>query len=410
MILLLLAYLLVLGCTLLLRFLHLSHLRRHGDQVPAELEGVVDKATLARMNTYTVENGRLETIQLLVNNVLVALFLFGGLLGIYDEWISGRSSAFVWSGLLFFLGLYVAESIVRIPFSLAHNFGVEKRHGFNRMGPKLWLSDQLKSLAVGGAILGALVTGALFLVQWSPHWWWLWVWGFFLIFSLFLMYVSPYLIEPLFFKLEPVRIDGLEDAVRELLKRAGLRASRVFQVDASRRSSHSNAYFTGLGRVKRIVLFDTLVERLQVSEILAVLAHEAGHWKRRHVPKRIVVTELAALVLLFLASQLLARSDLPRLVGLDSASFHARVLILAFAASLLSFPLTPLSSWWSRRHEWDADRFAANLTQRPEELATALAKLSRDNLSNLHPHPLFARFYYSHPPVVHRIRRLRQAR
>ncbi|UCE02844.1 MAG: M48 family metallopeptidase [Candidatus Latescibacterota bacterium] len=404
-----LAYVLVLGCKLVLRGLGLRHLRRHGDRVPPELVGVVDPATLQRMNAYTLEKGRLGTIQLLVTNVFVAAFLFGGVLRFYDDWVAQRASSFVWSGLLFFLGLFLLDTLVNVPFSLLHNFRIEERYGFNRMGAKLWLSDTLKSLAVGGAILSILVPGALFLVQSSPEWWWLAVWGFFLLFSIFLMYVSPYVIEPLFFKLEPLRRAGLEDAIRELVARAGLRASRVFQVDASRRSSHSNAYFTGLGRVKRIVLFDTLVDRLQESEILAVLAHEAGHWKKRHVLQRLLVTELAALLLLYAAYRLLGVSALPQVVGLGSVSFHARLLILGFLASLGLFPLTPLSSAWSRRHEWEADRFATRLTRRPRDLAAALAQLSRDNLANLHPHPLVSRFYDAHPPVVERIRRLRGA-
>jgi STE24 endopeptidase len=404
-----LAYLVVLGCKLALRGLNLRHLRRHGDRVPLELEGVVDPATLRRITAYTLEKGRLGTIQLLVTNVFVAVFLFGGVLRFYDEWVAQRASAFVWSGLLFFLGLFILDSLLNVPFSLLHNFRIEERYGFNRMRPKLWLSDALKSLVVGGVILCIFVTGGLSLVRWSPEWWWLGVWGFFLLFSLFLMYVSPYVIEPLFFKLEPLRREGLEDAIRELVARAGLRASRVFQVDASRRSRHSNAYFTGLGRVKRIVLFDTLVDQLQESEILAVLAHEAGHWKKRHVLQRLLVTELVALLLLYSASRLLSESELPQVVGLASASFHARVLILGFLASLASFPLTPLSSGWSRRHEWEADRFATRLTRRPRDLAAALAQLARDNLANLHPHPLVSRFYDAHPPVVERIQRLRGA-
>jgi len=248
--------------------------------------------------------------------------------------------------------------------------------------------------------------GAFYLVRFSPDWWWLWVWGFFALVTLFLMYISPYVIEPLFFKFKPVSKEGLEEDIRGLLSKAGLEVSRVMEVDASRRSRHSNAYFTGIGRVKRIVLFDTLLEQMDNREALAILAHEAGHWKKHHIVKRLILTEVGSLAVLFAAFQLLQWGGLPGLIGLEQASFSAKLVILGFLGSLISFPLTPLGSWLSRRHEWQADRFAAELSGTPDALASALIKLTRENLSNLHPHPLYARIYYSHPPVVERVARL----
>jgi len=182
--------------------------------------------------------------------------------------------------------------------------------------------------------------------------------------------------------------------------------SAVLQVDASRRSRHSNAYFTGIGRVKRIVLFDTLLEQMDQEEILAVLAHEVGHWKKGHILKRLLVTEVLSLLICWLSFRLLGWDGLPALLGMEEASFFARLVILGFIGSLAAFPFTPLGSWTSRRHERQADRFARDLTGRPQDLASALVKLSRENLANLHPHPLYAWFHYSHPPIVERIRAL----
>jgi STE24 endopeptidase len=204
-----------------------------------------------------------------------------------------------------------------------------------------------------------------------------------------------------------VKDQELSIRIRTLMETAGLKVKQVFQIDASRRSRHSNAYFTGLGRVKRIVLFDTLLEQMTHEEILAVLAHEAGHWKKRHILKRFVVTEALALPASYLAYHLLSWEPLPQLVGLEEASFYARLVILGFLGSLVLFPLTPITSYFSRRGEWQADRFGAGLTGRPGDLADALAKMAAENLSNLHPHPLYAAFHYSHPPVVERIRALR---
>jgi STE24 endopeptidase len=298
--------------------------------------------------------------------------------------------------------------LLDVPFSLYRNFRIENKYGFNTMSLRLWAVDLAKSALISTVLGGIVVAGALAIVQESPAWWWLWVWAFFLAFGIFIMYLAPYVIEPLFFKFEPLRTEGLEDKVRELMDRAGLKVSRVFQVDASRRSRHSNAYFTGIGRVKRIVLFDTLLEQMSHGEILAVLAHEVGHWKKRHVLKGIVLTEALALIGLYLAYQLVSWEGLPGLTDLSAASFYARTLILGFVGSLVAFPLTPLFTYISRRYESDADRFASDLTRRPEELASALVKLSSENLSNLHPHPLYAKFYYSHPPVVERIRALKE--
>jgi STE24 endopeptidase len=222
------------------------------------------------------------------------------------------------------------------------------------------------------------------------------------------MFISPYVIEPLFFKFEPVTTPGLEEEIRALVAKAGLQVSRVMQVDASRRSTHSNAYFTGICRVKRIVLFDTLLRQMDHGEILAILAHEIGHWRKGHILRKLVVTELAALLVSYLAFRLTTWGGLPALVGLDEVSFPAQIVLLAFLGSLAAFPLTPFTSWLSRRHEWEADRFACALTGTPEALATALVKLSRENLANLHPHPLYAAFYYSHPPLVERVLMLRE--
>ncbi len=400
-------YLLVLAAGYGLRALNLRHLRRHGDQVPPGFEGAVDAQVLGETSAYTLEQSRLGLIESLLGNLMLLIFLFGGLLPVYDRWIQGTSDAFILAGLLFFFGLQLVKGLADIPFSLYRTFRIENRYGFNTMTLRLWLSDLVKGTLIGALLLGALLAGALWLIEHSPGWWWLWVWGFFALFTLLLMYISPYVIEPLFFKFEPVTEPGLEGEVRDLVERAGLQVSRVFQVDASKRSRHSNAYFSGIGKVKRIVLFDTLLEQMNHQEILAVLAHEVGHWKKRHLLKRLLVTQLLALAGLYLAWRLIAWGGLPDVIGLEQGSLYAQMVILSFLATIVSFPLTPFSSWLSRRDEWQADRFAADLTGRPQALASGLIKLSSENLANLHPHPLYAAFHYSHPPVVERVRRLR---
>jgi STE24 endopeptidase len=192
-----------------------------------------------------------------------------------------------------------------------------------------------------------------------------------------------------------------------MLAKEGLQVKGVMKMDASRRTLHSNAYFTGLGRVKRIVLFDTLIKQMERPELLAILAHEAGHWKRGHLWKRLVVMQGCALAVIYGVFLLTSWGGMPGLFGLAKGSFAAQLVMVSFLLSIVLFPFTPLISWLSRRHEWEADRFAANLCKTPEPLACALVKLSKENLANLHPHPLYAWFYYSHPPVIERVARLR---
>jgi STE24 endopeptidase len=387
--------------------LNLRYLKVHGQTVPPEFSGAIDPGRLKKISAYTFENSRAGIVESIISNLIMAVFLFGGFLGAYDRWIASPTGTFLGRGLIFFLFLLFAEILLDMPFSLYRNFRIENRYGFNTMTGRIWITDLVKSAAISSLLGGVVVISALAIVQASPSWWWLWVWAFFLLFGIFVMYVSPYMIEPLFFKFEPIKTEGLEDKVRQLMERAGLKVSRVFQVDASRRSRHSNAYFTGIGKVKRIVLFDTLMGQMSQDEILAVLAHEVGHWKKRHVLKGIIVAETLAFCGVLLAYLLVSWDGLPALMNLPDASFYARTVILAFIGSLVMFPLTPLFSSLSRRYEAEADRFAADLTGRPDALASALVKLSLENLSNLHPHPLYARFYYSHPPMVERIRKLR---
>ena len=403
---LLISYLLTVAAGYLLSAINLHHLKRFGNIVPVGFEGSIDPETLAKSTAYTLEKNRLGLVESVLDNLLLLLFLFGGLLAVYDRWIATMSDSFVWSGVLFFLIITLAQTLLGIPVSIFDTFRIENRYGFNTTTPGMWLSDLLKSTLIAAILLTLVTAGGLTIVRSSPGFWWLWSWGFFAAVSIFLMYLSPYVIEPLFNKFVPVKEEGLEEEIRALMAKAGLQVSRVMQMDASRRSRHSNAYFTGIGRVKRIVLYDTLLKQMTHEEVLAVLAHEVGHWKKGHIRKRLVMTELLGLASCYLAYRLTEWGGLPGMLGIPQASFPAQLTILAFLGAIIAFPVTPLSSWLSRRHELEADRFATELTGTPEALASSLIKLSRENLSNLHPHPLYARFYYSHPPVVERVRRL----
>ena len=302
--------------------------------------------------------------------------------------------------------LFYGDTLINIPFSLYNTFSIEKRYGFTNQTPSLWLQDLIKALVLNTLLLGVLLYVLLWLIQAVPDLWWLAGWVFVLLFSIFLLYISPYVIEPLFNKFQPVEDTALEGRIRDTMAKTGLKINRVFSMDASKRSSHSNAYFTGIGHVKRIVLFDTLLANHTDDEIIAILAHEAGHWKKKHILKMLLLSQIMSLAGFYLAYRLTAGDFLANIFQLDIPTMHAKLLLVVFIGTLVLFPLKPLMAYIARRHEREADNFALQLTGRPEPMAVALIKLGKDNLANLHPHPLYAAFYYSHPPLVQRVKEI----
>ena len=403
-----LLYLAVLAFGLGLQLLNNRYLKQHGHEIPAGFEAVIDPEGLAKASDYTLAKDQFSLVRSLFDSTLTLFFIFGGLMAWYDGWITSYSLNFIVAGLAFFLLLSLIQTVIGLPFDLYNHFKIETRFGFNNMSLGLWCVDQVKSLLLSILFFAILASAAFWLIQVAPGNWWLWVWALMVTFGLVMMVISPYVIEPLFFKFEPLKVEGLEDDIREMMNKAGLSVSKVLQVDASKRSGHSNAYFTGLGKQKRVVLFDTLLEQLTNEEILAVLAHELGHMKKKHILKRMIMMAGVALFYCWLAYTLVGWQGLPSLVGINEASFYARVVILFFLSGILTFPLTPLFSTLSRKDEYEADRFACDLHGNPEDLATALIQMSKENLSNLHPHPFYARFYYSHPPIVERVQHLRK--
>ena len=392
-----------------LDWLNLHYRRQHQQRpLPAIFAQQIDGERRQRSAAYALAGDRVGLVEDLVGVGLTLLFLFAGVLPWYDRWVGSLTGNFILQGILFFGLLALVQTLVGMPFSLYRNFVLEERFGFNRMSGKLWCVDLAKSLLVGTVLFLLLAGGAFGLVALAPNSWWLWVWGFWALLSLFLLYLSPYLIEPLFFKFTPLQQPELADRVRELLAKAGVQAGKILQVDASRRSGHSNAYFTGIGKVKRVVLFDTLLEQLEDEELLAVLAHELGHWRCGHLRQQLIKTQLLALGSCALAYFVLNQGVLPGWLGLEQLSFAGQVLVLAWLGSLIGFFWTPISSWWARRHERQADQFAINMVGSGSALASGLVKLARENLSNLFPHPLYATFYYSHPPMVERVQWLQQ--
>jgi STE24 endopeptidase len=402
----LVSYILVQCAGYWLDYINIRHMKAKGFFVPQGFENYLDEALLKKTHAYTIEHNTFALVESVFSNSITLVFLYVGLLSIYTSWISSLSASFILQGMFFFLILSYASSLLSIPFSLYKTFKIENRYGFNTMTLKLWITDFIKSTVISTVLIGIVLVCGLWIIQKSPDLWWFYVWTFFFVFSIFMMYISPYLIEPLFNKFTPLEGDTLEEKIKAMMEKTGIRVSRVFKIDASKRSHHTNAYFTGIGRTKRIVLYDTLLNKMDEDEVLAVLAHEGGHWKKKHVLKMLIVFEALSLAGAYITFRVLKSGILAEIFSIKGNTFFAELVILSVVFSIISFPFTPLFSAFSRRHEREADRFAVDLAPNPGSLATSLIKLSKDNLSNLHPHPLYAAFHYSHPPVVERVRKI----
>ncbi|MGF6790592.1 M48 family metallopeptidase [Paraburkholderia sp. 35.1] len=383
----------------------------HREQVPSQFANTIALTAHQRAADYTVERTRLAMVEIVVGAaVLIWLTLLGGVqmldLAISD-WL-GRG----YVGQIALVAAVIAiTSAIDLPFDYYRQFVVEQRFGFNRMSKSLFFFDRLKGALLGIAFGLPLLFVVLWLMNRAGNLWWLWAWVVWVAFQMFGLLIFPTFIAPLFNKFEPLKDEALVTRIEALMKRCGFAAKGLFVMDGSRRSAHGNAYFTGFGASKRIVFFDTLLARLSGREIEAVLAHELGHFKRRHVMKRMLVTfaiSLAMLALLGWLTQCVwfyeGLGVRPSLVGGNGGL----ALVLFFLAlPVFMFFVTPLGSLSSRKHEFEADAFAATQTD-AHDLVNALVKLYEDNASTLTPDPIYTAFYYSHPPASQRIDRLLQ--
>ncbi len=394
------------GIQIYLNWLNISYLRQHGTAVPEVFKDVIDPERLKNISAYTVDSENFGMMTTLANQGLFLVILLSGFLPWLVKTISLWQYGQIVSGLIFFAALSVFSNLLRIPSGLYEAFVIEERYGFNVMTFKVWMSDLFKSILIG-AIMGGLLLGLLLiLVVYGGNAWWIWAWVLVGAFELLLLWLFPVVILPLFNKFDPIENVGLENRIRALMEKVGLRAKGIFKMDASRRSKHTNAFFVGLGRTKRIVLFDTLLASHTEEEILSVLAHEAGHWKRKHILRMLIPLEILSLVSFYVVAKLLNWPLIYETFGFQELNVYVGLFLIGTFISLLGFFAEPLESAMSRKFEREADDFALQLIGTGEAMTTALKRLASDNLANLSPHPVYAWFYYSHPPLVERISRL----
>lgn len=389
-------------CRFILQQMNIRHLRHHGKTVPPVFQGIIDQATLSRMADYTDDQSRLNNKENLTEDILELIIIFLLLPALVPA-IGGLKWHLILQTLIFFGVLAVIGGVVGMPFDLYHAFVLEKKYGFSTMTWKLWLTDLVKSVLISAILAGILLSAFMaFILHW-PQSWWFWAWVFFTSFEILLLWLYPVVIAPLFNKYEPIKDEELKEKIISLLAKVGLKAGGIFQVDESKRSRHTNAYFTGIGKTKRIVLFDTLLASHSHDEILAVLAHEIGHWKKKHILKQLILMVAASLIGFYILYRMINWPPLYYAFNLQPASIYAGLLLVSVYASCIGFFFSPLGAWISRRYEREADKMAHELTGTSEPMINALKRLAKDNLSNLHPHPWYVWFYYSHPPLLERI-------
>ena len=384
----------------------MAHVRAHREAVPAGFAGAIPLAAHQKAADYTVAKVKTGMASLAVGLAFLLALTLGGLLQfISDAWARLLAPASVWHGTALILSVAALSAAVSLPLTLYRIFGVEERFGFNKMTLRLFLVDMAKTLALAIVLGVPLILVVLWLMTFAGRYWWLYVWLVLVAFGVFMQLIVPAFIMPWFYKFSPLEDPGLVDRVKALLERCGFRSRGLYVMDGSKRSSHGNAFFAGIGASKRIVLFDTLIARLTPGEVEAVLAHELGHYRLNHIKKMLAVGFATTLVELLVLGLLINQPWFYEGLGVRSPSLAAALVLFVFASPAFTFFLDPLSALMSRKHEYEADAYATQHAS-AHELVQALVKLYKDNAATLTPDPLHSAFYDSHPPAAARIARL----
>ena len=384
---------------------HIGHVLRHRDKVPQPFDGSVSLAEHQKAADYTAANNRLGLLDTVLDTALLILWTLGGGLALLDSFWNRFDFDPILTGTAVIVSLMIIGSILSLPISLYKTFSLEARFGFNRTTPKLFFVDLIKGLVLTLVIGAPLIAVILWIMNAAGESWWFYAWLVWTLFTLLITWGYPAFIAPWFNEFTPLEQRTLKKRIENLLSRCGFTSNGIFVMDGSKRSSHGNAYFTGLGNNKRIVFFDTLIETLEEDEIEAVLAHELGHFKKNHVKKRLIFVFLFSLVGLGVLGYLKEQPWFFSALGVPEASNHMALILFMFVAPLFTLPLTPISSYFSRRHEFEADEYAARQSD-AVKLITALVKLYRDNATTLTPDPMHSAFYDSHPPAPIRVHHL----
>lgn len=385
-----------------LLILNLRHSKRMGHNVPAPLRELIDQPTMKKSRAYTEVNGRFALFEIGFGSVVTLIILFSGLLPAMANWLLGLGFADAHLFVAFLLVLFGMVGLTNLPLNLYQTFAIETRFGFNHQTWRTWLVDRAKGLVLSLLIGVPVLYGIAGFMSLAGKSWWLWLFAFLVAVQAILLWLYPAVIAPLFNTFTPLPDGELKERLNALAEETGFKNRGLYIMDASRRSGHSNAYFTGLFR-PRIVLFDTLVKTMTVDETTAVLAHEIGHYKGKHILWRLISSLVSMLITLYILSKLIVWPPLFHAFGFAGPSHYAAIALLALGSGAFTYFFQPLAAWFSRRNEYQADRFSARYAHAPNALKTALIRLGGQNLSNPTPHPWYSFWNYSHPTLLERI-------
>ena len=370
--------------------------------LPDSLKEIYEEKEYSRFQSYKRENGRLDSWSSGVGFVVMIVFLVAGGFGWYNSWVVSLTDSVVWQTILFVVGLSVVSSVLDIPFDYYATFRIEEKYGFNKTTRRVYWLDTVKELVLSLVLGGVLLALVVWFYTWAGTYFWLYAWGAVTLFSVFMAMFYSQLIVPLFNKQTPLQEGALRDKIQAFAGKVGFKLDNIYVIDGSKRSTKANAYFTGLGPKKRVVLYDTLIDELTEEEIVAVLAHEVGHYKKRHTLRSMVVSVIQMGVLFWLFSLCVNNVALSEALGGDRVYFQLGLIAFAILYSPVNLILGVGMNVWSRNNEYEADAFAARYYE-GDYLVSGLKKISVKSLSNLTPHPLYEYIYYSHPSLLKRI-------
>jgi STE24 endopeptidase len=387
--------------------MNMLNLKALKPELPQEFKGVYDDDAYRRSQEYTRVYTKFGFLTSTISILATLIFWFAGGFNYLDNMVRGWNLNMIWTGLFYIAVLVILRSLLSLPFSIYGTFVIEERFGFNKTTPKTFILDILKGLLLGVILGGPLLAGLLFFFDYAGAYAWLYCWIATTVFTLFIQFIAPTVIMPLFNKFTPMEEGELRDSITSYAQSVKFPIKGIFVMDGSKRSAKSNAFFTGFGRNKRIVLFDTLIGKHTISELVAVLAHEIGHYKKKHILKGMVISILHMGVMFYLLSIFLSHQGLFDAFYMENTSIYAGLLFFGMLYAPIELILSLFMQIFSRKNEYEADRFAAGTINNSESMVDALKKLSLNNLSNLTPHPLYVFFNYSHPPVLQRIKAIR---
>ncbi len=389
----------------LVEYLNIRNLRT---ELPEEFKGVYDPQRYETSQKYLKENTIFGIFQDTFFLMIILFLIFSASFDIVDKFARSYGLGSILTGLIFAFTLLLGFQLLKIPFSAYHTFIIEEKYGFNKTTLKTFTTDILKSWILGGFIGSIVFAGIVWFFSVFGNLAWLYFWISFSIFELFLTFIAPVVIMPLFNKFIPLEDGDLKRSIENYAQKENFKMKGLFKMDGSRRSTKSNAFFTGFGKFRRIVLFDTLIQKHTTDELVSVLAHEMGHYKKKHILKSIILSLLESALMFFILSLFINNAGLAKAFKMEFVSIYSSIIFFGFIYSPLNLILSIFGNWFSRKNEYEADKYAAQTYRKPDAMINALKKLTVDNLGNLTPHPVKVFMEYTHPPILKRISAIRQ--